>query len=115
MDDKNENTCNEKNIFNQQVAILYTLEPKQLALLAVLIAIGLTEGLDLNLQNSLGNFLLTVGQTILCMAAQGETLKNLTSKEEALEYTNEDFANMNKQIELLNKKFENLDTTLKGK
>jgi len=48
----------------------FSLPPKQFALLSALIGIILIDGLDSDQQNSLGNFLVSVGQVILVSAAQ---------------------------------------------
>jgi hypothetical protein len=55
---------------------LFSLPPKQFVLLSSLIGVLLTENLDLNEQNSLGNFIVNVGQSILIAAAQGQSLKS---------------------------------------
>lgn len=51
------------------------IPPNRFALLAAVIGILLNLGLDANEQNALGNFLVTVGQTMLTVAAQSQNLE----------------------------------------
>ncbi|WP_042317119.1 hypothetical protein, partial [Desulfofarcimen acetoxidans] len=51
---------------------LLSLPPQQFTLLSALIGILLINYLNINEQNSLGNFLVGIGQTLLTAAAQGE-------------------------------------------
>jgi hypothetical protein len=55
---------------------IFSLPPAQFTLLATVIGFLFMDGLDLGQQNSLGNFLVTVGQTILTSAAQGQLIKD---------------------------------------
>ncbi len=52
----------------------FSLDPLKFSLLSSLIGIFLIDSLDQNQQNSLGNFIVNVGQNLLT-AAQGETLQ----------------------------------------
>lgn len=60
---------------------LFSLPPKQFSLLASLIGLLLIDGLDLGEQNSLGNFLVGVGQAILTAAAQEQALQDKKQKD----------------------------------
>jgi hypothetical protein len=55
---------------------IFSLPPAQFTLLATVIGFLFMDGLDLGQQNSLGNFLVTVGQTILTSASQGQLLQD---------------------------------------
>jgi len=68
------NGNDQKNIF---IASLLSLPPQQFTLLSSIIGIIFTENLNLNEQNSIGNFIVGVGQTILVAAAQGQLLESL--------------------------------------
>lgn len=50
--------------------LLYNLSPNEFALLTAAVAIALSEGLTADELNSLGNFITTVGQIMLTIAAQ---------------------------------------------
>lgn len=66
-------------LMSENATGFFMLPPKQFALLSTLIGILIIDNLDLNEQNSLGNFIVNVGQTILVAAAQGEALKSNNS------------------------------------
>ncbi len=51
------------------------IPPRQFSLLAAIIGVLLTADLDVDEQNSFGNFLVSVGQGLLTSAAQDENLK----------------------------------------
>lgn len=69
---------NESNNENAFKSCFFSLPPKQFSLLSSLIGIVLIDNLDTNQQNSLGNFLINVGQAILTSAAQGQLIENKT-------------------------------------
>lgn len=50
---------------------IFSLSPQQFSLLASAIGVAMTHGLNLNEQNSIGNFIVSVGQSILTAAAAG--------------------------------------------
>jgi hypothetical protein len=54
----------------------FSIPPVPFALLSSLIGALLIDNLNLNQQNSLGNFLVGVGQILLTAAAQGSTLES---------------------------------------
>nr|WP_312578603.1 hypothetical protein [Sedimentibacter sp.] len=66
----------ENNNENGFISYLLSLPPKQFSLLSSLIGIALTDNLDANQQNSLGNFLVNVGQVILTAAGQEQLIQN---------------------------------------
>jgi hypothetical protein len=73
----NSNRCSSDNLENEFLSCLFSLPPKQFALLSSLIGIFLIDNLDTNQLNSLGNFIINVGQVILTAAAQSETLDEI--------------------------------------
>lgn len=54
---------------------LFSLSACKFSLLASLLGILLIDNLDLNQQNSLGNFIVNIGQNLLTAAAQGEIVQ----------------------------------------
>lgn len=72
--------CNDNNMLNSLASYFNVLPPQQFALLSSLIGIALVDGLDINQQNSLGNFIVNVGQAILTVAAQGQSLQSNDSQ-----------------------------------
>ena len=55
---------------------LENVSPDQLAVLAAAAGIAISDGLNADELNSLGNFLLTVGEMMLLIAAQQSLLDN---------------------------------------
>ncbi len=70
------NLCDDNNNENTFLSCFFNLPPKQFSLLSSLIGIILIDNLDTNQQNSLGNFLINVGQAILTSAAQGQLIQS---------------------------------------
>lgn len=68
--------CNDNNSESAFASCFFSLPPKQFALLSSLIGILIIDKLDINQQNSLGNFLINVGQVILTSAAQGQLIQS---------------------------------------
>jgi len=62
--------------YSNFVPYFLSLPPKQFALLSSLLGLILIDNLDLEQQNSLGNFIVNIGQFILTTAAQGQALEN---------------------------------------
>ena len=60
----------------------FSLPPKQFALLSSLIGILLTDNLNPDQQNALGNFIVNIGQVILTSAAQGQLLQDSGSQKQ---------------------------------
>lgn len=80
---------------------LFSLPPAQLSLLASVLGLLFIDGLELGQQNVLGNFLLTLGQSILTAAAQGELIKDNTDPAEQMQ---RQIQSLRKQVESLEKK-----------
>jgi len=89
---------------NTLLSCFFSLPPKQFALLASIIGILLVDNLDLDQQNSLGNFIVSVGSTILAAAAQGSTLKSSNQQNERIR----------EQIRMLKKQIRSLEEELDG-
>jgi len=69
---------NEQNVCNLSIPFsILTLPPDQFTLLATLLGILIAQNLSVDLQNTLGNFLQTVGQIIVTIAGQKEVYDNL--------------------------------------
>jgi hypothetical protein len=68
--------CNKNSIASS----FFSIPPNQYALLASLIGVALAENLDLNQQNSLGNFIVDIGTTMLTAAAQGQLIESRSNK-----------------------------------
>lgn len=62
----------------------FSLSPVQFALLSSLIGILLIDDLDIEQLNSLGNFLVGVGQNLLTAAAQGALLESTAGQDDHL-------------------------------
>lgn len=63
------------NIINSLCSCFFSLDPKQYALLSSLLGLLLIENLSLDQQNSLGNFIVSLGSAILTSAAQGQFIE----------------------------------------
>jgi len=77
----------------------FSLPPKQYALLSALFGLLLIDGLDAAEQNSLGNFIVNVGSTILTAAAQSQLIESNDKKNE----------HIRQQIEMLKKQIYELE------
>jgi hypothetical protein len=104
MGKNNDNSCNENTASKELASCLFLLPPKQFSLLSSIIGILLIDELDLGEQNSLGNFIVSIGQTILTAAAQGQLLQDNNSQ-------NDDAAH---EIEALKKQLSELEKKLKN-
>lgn len=91
-DDKNEKCCDN--------SCLLSLPPKQFALLATVFGLLLLDDLSIDQQSALGNFLLSVGQTILTASAQAQSLKSCQSANDQ-DQVHDDIEDLKKQISLL--------------
>lgn len=96
------NLCNDTNKVNPLASCFFSLPPKQFSLLSSLFGILLIDNLDLNQQNSLGNFIVGVGQAILTAAAQGQLLQSNSSQND----------HIRQQIQLLKKQICTLEQEL---
>jgi len=81
-ENQNHSLYKESNCVNHFAECLFSLSPWQFSLLSSLIGILLIDNLDLDQQNSLGNFVVNIGQAILTAAAQGQVLQNSNSNKE---------------------------------
>lgn len=75
------NLCNDSSCVNPLAESFFSLQPKQFSILSSLLGILLIDDLDLNQQNSLGNFIVNVGQAILTAAAQGQSVQGNNSQD----------------------------------
>ncbi len=82
----------------------FSLPPAQFAILASLIGILIIDNLDLDQQNAIGNFIMSVGQTIATASAQGELLQSGDQQN----------IRVRQQIKLLKKQLEDLEAELDG-
>lgn len=78
------NPCNNSSYVNPLTQSFFSLQPKQFSLISSLLGILLIDNLDLNQQNSLGNFIVNVGQAILTAAAQGQALQSNSSQDDRI-------------------------------
>lgn len=69
------NSCENNNCDNYLASCFFSLPPKEFSLLSSMIGLLLIDNLDINQQNSLGNFLVGVGQALLTAAAQGQLVE----------------------------------------
>jgi hypothetical protein len=78
------------------------IQPNQFALLGAILGILLNLDLDVNEQNSFGNFLVSVGQTMLTAAAQATNQQNHPTK-----------SSMSQQIDKMSAQLDELKKQLK--
>lgn len=102
----NNSISNADNCINPALAHFFSLPPAQFALLSALLGVLLTDNLDADQQNSLGNFIVGVGQTILVSAAQAVIVKNNNEKNDHLR---QQIKAIKKQIGMLEKELEDMD------
>mgnify|MGYP001394886880 FL=1 len=103
-ENQNNNLYKENNCVNPFVECLFSLSPRQFSLLSSLLGIFLIDNLDLDQQNSLGNFIVNIGQAILTAAAQGQTLQSNNSKDNHLR---RQIQALKQQIYILEQELEN--------
>lgn len=87
----------EKNPIQNFVNYFFSLSPYEFSILANLIGIFLTIPLDVNQQNSLGNFFELIGQQILTIQAQNYNINDSIN------------LNFNEILKQINFKFEYLE------
>lgn len=97
----NDKNLNSKSCCN---SCLLSLPPKQFATLATVFGLLLIDDLSIDQQGALGNFLLTIGQTILTASAQEQSLQSCNSPNNQV---NDDIEDLKKQMALLKKELEN--------
>lgn len=95
------NSCD--NI-NHKDSCLLSLPPKQFTLLSTIFGLLLLDDLDINQKNALGNFIVSIGQTILTAAAQEQSLQKDNSQDDQLF---QDVEDLKCQIALLKKELNN--------
>lgn len=98
------NSNNENAASNKLAACLFSLPPNQFSLLSSILGILLIDDLDISQQNSIGNFIVGIGQTILTAAAQGQLLKNNNSQSDD---ATQEIETLKKQLSELEKKLKN--------
>lgn len=84
----------------------FNIPPDLLGIIAAVLGVGIANKLDLNEQNSLGNFLQSIGQTILVANAQ----EQLQQEQEEQQKQNEQ---LKLQMELLQMQMEYLKNQIK--
>ena len=63
--------------FKEDASFLQSLDPTEYTIFSILIALILSNSLSTNEKNSIGNFLIEVGQTLLTIASQENLISNL--------------------------------------
>ena len=87
---------------NNFISYLLSLSPNELSILGSLLGLFLSQGIDPNMQNSLGNFFELVGQMLLTISSQNILLQpNYPSRFE-----------LQQQINYLKKEIENLKNSI---
>ncbi len=84
----------------------FNIPPDDFAIIAAILGVGIANKLDVNEQNSLGNFLQLVGQTIEAVSAQEQLQQALIQKEKQNEQLQMQLEILQKQTELLKKQIE---------
>lgn len=101
----NNNNSNNSNNSNSNLdplaSCFFSLSPEQFTLLSSLIGIALIDNLSLGQQNSLGNFIVNVGQAILTAAAQGQLLQSANSQDNGSDNNGSQDNNTNQEIQML--------------
>ncbi|MEQ8156541.1 MAG: hypothetical protein ABRQ25_16955 [Clostridiaceae bacterium] len=95
------NSCNYNAVPSQLESCLFSLSPDQFSLLSSILGILLIDNLDTNQQNSLGNFIVGIGQAILTAAAQGQLLESDNSQNNDI---SQELEKLKKQVSALEKK-----------
>lgn len=102
-DEKNPNNKSCDNI-NPIESCLLSLHPQNFALLSTLLGLSLLDNLNINQKNALGNFIVSIGQTLLTAAAQEQSLQNDNSQNDQIL---DEIENLKNQITLLKKELDN--------
>lgn len=95
--------CDNKNTGNTLTPCFFSLPPRQFSLLSSIIGILLIDNLELDQQNSLGNFIVSIGQAILTAAAQGQSLK---SRSQQNDYVRQQIQMLKSQISALEQRLD---------
>lgn len=99
----NNMNCNSKELSNKTniADSLTSMNPQAFTALATILGFTIANGLTINQQNSIGNFLELVGQVILTVSAQGSTLQS------------NDNSGLKEQLDLIKKQIEIIEKNLK--
>ena len=76
----------------------FSMSPNQLALLASVLGVAIAENLNPNEQNSFGNFIQSLGQSILTISAQEELLQNKLDTMEQIESLKHQICKLEQEI-----------------
>lgn len=82
---------------------LFALTPAQMSLLSSMLGLLFIEGLDLDQQNSLGNFIVGIGTSILVAAAQGSLIEANTDPTAVMQ---RQIQSLKKQMDALQRKID---------
>jgi len=94
-----------KTTTNQNIKpCILNAPPKQFSILSSVIGLALIDGLDIDQQNALGNFLVNVGQNILTAAAQGQVTANIKQDNDTAVQIENLKCQLNQLEEQINKK-----------
>ena len=63
--------------FKEYASFLQSLDPTEYTIMSMIIAILVCSNLSINEKNSIGNFLIEIGQTLLTVAAQENLIANM--------------------------------------
>ncbi|MCG8502213.1 MAG: hypothetical protein MJB12_17650 [Firmicutes bacterium] len=85
----------------------FDIPPNTFGILAGLLGVAIANNLDLNEQNSLGNFIESVGQIILTVNAQAQLQQDEQEKQKQNQYLQLQIDLLKKQIELLEEQIKN--------
>ena len=83
------------------MSCLSNISPEQLTLIACLIGLILSQELDSNEQNILGNLLTETGQTLLTVGAQTQNQNDQQQNEDQILLLSQQIENLNLQINVL--------------
>ena len=63
--------------FKEEASFLQSLDPTEYTIVSMIIALLVSSNLSTNEKNSVGNFLIEIGQTLLTIASQENLIANL--------------------------------------
>lgn len=63
--------------FKEEARFLHTLDPTEYTIAASIVGFLISDGLSINEKNSLGNFIILIGQVLITISAQENLLTNL--------------------------------------
>ncbi len=82
--------------FRELAKWIYTLNPYEFSIAATLVGLLIAPTLSINQQNSLGNFFEQIGQTMLTVAAQSQTVKHKNKQFSTM--SDEDITDLEEEI-----------------